>query len=127
VLEELRVRFGAVVREDMEVQGCEVLVERGFSSSDSAEMAEIKDRRPALRHPDVVTVVLARMHGGTCLSSDGAVRKTCVERGIVVRGHVGCLQAAVDLLRRREARELLQRMLDLGLYLPNAVVGEFMY
>lgn len=127
VLQELSVQFGESVLDDLRSQGCVVLIERGFGPDDYLEMAEIKRRRPALLHPDVVSVVLARMHDATCLSSDGAVRKTCQERGIDVAGHVGCLRQGMvrGLLSHRQASDLLDRMLERGLYLPASVVDDF--
>ena len=124
---ELQVQFGTSILADLRTQGCEPLIERGFEPVDYIEMAEIKTRRPALRHPDIACVVLARMHGATCLSSDGAVRKTCQERGIQMAGQVGCLTEAVArlLLKRAQAQDLLQIFLANGLYLPASVVASF--
>lgn len=125
---ELQLQFGTSVLADLRIQACEPLVERGFEASHYIEMAEIKTRRPALRHPDIACVVLARMHGATCLSSDGAVRKTCQERGVLIAGQVGCLTEAIDrlLLNRAQAQDLLRTFLANGLYLPASVVTGFL-
>lgn len=105
-----------------------MLLERGYDPGHYAEMAEIKRTRPAMRHPDIATVVLARKRGGACLSSDAAVRKTCVERGILVSGQLGCLQICVKrrLLTKRDADQLLVAFLTNGLYLPQTTVNEFL-
>lgn len=125
---EIQVQFGPSILANLRAQGCEPLIERGFEPGDYIEMAEIKTRRPALRHPDIACVVLARMHGATCLSSDGAVRKTCQERGILMAGQVGCLTEAIDrrLLKRTQAQDLLRTFLANGLYLPTSVVAGFL-
>jgi len=100
------------------------LVERDYAFVHYAEMAEIKRTRPAMRHPDIASVVLARKIGGTCLSSDGAVRKTCAERQIRIAGQLGCLRVCVErrMVTKRDAEALLQAFLNNGLYLPRTDV-----
>lgn len=126
--QELQAHYGTGALADLRTQGCEPLVERNFDVRDYVEMAEIKRRRPALLHPDIACVVLARMHGATCLSSDAAVRKTCQERGIPMAGQVGCLEEAVKrrLLKRAEGQDLLRAFLAKGLFLPSSVVAGFL-
>lgn len=125
---ELQTEFGSAVIDDLRARGCEPLLERAFEDRHYLEMAEIKRRRPALRHPDIACVVLAGMHGATCLSSDGAVRKTCQERGVLVAGQVGCLEEAVRrrLMSRAVAKDLLQEFLTNGLYLPRQLILDFL-
>lgn len=124
---ELQGQFGPSVLDDLRARGCEPLIERRFEERHYLEMAEVKKRRPALRHPDIACVVLAGMHGATCLSSDGAVRKTCQERGVLVAGQLGCLEEAVARrrIKREEAKELLRAFLANGLYLPARLVTRF--
>jgi hypothetical protein len=95
VIVELEERFGPALRARVAVGGLTLLVERDYAASDYADMAEIKRTRPAMRHPDIASVVLARKNDGTCLSSDGAVRKTCMERQIRIAGQLGCLRVCV--------------------------------
>lgn len=124
---ELQDRFGSSVVDELRACACELLIERSFQDRHYFEMAEIKARRPTLRHPDIACVVVAGMHGATCLSSDAAVRRTCKERSVFVAGHVGCLQEAVArrLIDSAQAIDLLDRFLVNGLYLLPAVVSEF--
>jgi predicted nucleic acid-binding protein len=128
VILELQGQFGASVHDQLTSSGCELLIERGYDPVHYAEMAEIKRTRPAMRHPDIATVVLARKCGGTCLSSDAAVRKTCRERGILISGQLGCLRACVQrrLLTKGDADQVLVMFLRNGLYLPQAAVDEFL-
>jgi len=125
---ELQTEFGSAVLDDIRSRGCEPLFERAFEDRHYLEMAEIKRRRPALRHPDIVCVVLAGMHGATCLSSDAAVRKTCQERGVSIAGQLGCLEQAVQrrLISRAVATDLLREFLTNGLYLPRALIADFL-
>jgi predicted nucleic acid-binding protein len=110
VIVELQDQFGASVANQVKGEGCELLMERGYDSAHYAEMAEIKRSRPGMRHPDIATIVLARKYGGACLSSDGAVRKTCEERGILISGQLGCLRVCVErrLLIKQSANDLLR-------------------
>lgn len=128
VIVELQAQFGASVRDQAISSGCELLLERGYDPGHYAEMAEIKRARPAMRHPDIATVVLARKCGGICLSSDAAVRKTCTERGLLISGQLGCLQACVQrrLLTKTGAEQLLVAFVRNGLYLPQSAVDEFL-
>jgi predicted nucleic acid-binding protein len=128
VIVELQDEFGASVRDQVTSDGCELLVDRGYDPEHYAEMAEIKRTRPGMRHPDIATVVLARKWGGTCLSSDKAVRKTCEERGILIAGQIGCLEVCVHrrLLSKGDAHHLLVTFVENGLYLPQAMVDGFL-
>jgi len=94
VVVELEDQFGSSVRQEMTEGGCELLIERGYNPAHYVEMADIKRTRPGMRHPDIATVVLARRYGGTCLSSDAAVRKTCTERGILISGNSDVCKSA---------------------------------
>ena len=128
VIVELTDQFGASCRDRAQAAGLNLLVERGYDAAHYAEMAEIKRTRPGMRHADIVTVVLARKIGGTCLSSDAAVRKTCKERGLRFAGHLGCLQVGIErrLLGKDDAGGLLHLFLDNGLYLPQVEVRRFL-
>ncbi|WP_200236483.1 hypothetical protein [Lamprobacter modestohalophilus] len=128
VIVELQDQFGASVRDQAISGGCQLLLERGYDASHYAEMAKIKGTRPAMRHADIATVVLARKCGGICLSSDAAVRKTCTERGIPIAGQLGCLRACVQqrLLTKTDADQLLDLFVRNGLYLPRNAVDEFL-
>ena len=128
VIVELEERFGPAIRARVAAGGLTLLVERDYAASDYAEMAEIKRTRPAMRHPDIASVVLARKNDGTCLSSDGAVRKTCAERQIRIAGQLGCLRVCVErrMVTKRGAEALLQTFLNNGLYLPRSDVEQFL-
>jgi predicted nucleic acid-binding protein len=128
VILELQDEFGASVRDQVTRDGCELLLDRAYGPEDYTEMAEIKRTRPAMRHPDIATVVLARKWGGVCLSSDAAVRKTCRERGILISGQLGCLQVCVQrrFLTKGDADHLLLTFVRNGLYLPQTAVDEFL-
>ncbi len=128
IIVELEDSFGASFRAMAQADGLKLLVERGYGATNYAEMAEIKRTRPGMRHVDIATVVLARKVGGTCLSSDAAVRKTCNERGILIAGQLGCLRVCVErrLLVKKEAEGLLELFLNNGLYLPQVEVEQFL-
>jgi predicted nucleic acid-binding protein len=128
VIVELQEQFGASVREQVSASGCDLLIERAYEAAHYAEMAEIKRHRPGMRHADITTVVLAGKYQGTCLSSDGAVRKTCQERSILVSGHLGCLQAGVEraLCSSGQAADLVSKFMENGLYLPDKLVTNFL-
>jgi predicted nucleic acid-binding protein len=128
VIIELEDLFGSSIPTQTRNNCCELLVERGYDAAHYAEMAEIKRSRPGMRHPDIASVILAHKHGGTCLSSDGAVRKTCAERGILISGQLGCLKICVQrlLLKQKDANALLRTFLDNGLYLPEPAVDDFL-
>ena len=91
------------------------------------QMAEIKARHRALKHPDIATVVVAEKQGITCLSADDVVRKVCEERGIPFARHLGCLDEAVsrELLGLADAVDLMEKFLEGGLYLPAAMVARY--
>lgn len=129
IIVELEDQFGSSVREQVTKSGCELLIERGYDAAHYTEMADIKRSRPGMRHPDIATVALARKYGGTCLSSDGAVRKTCVECGILISGQLGCLRVCIErhLLVQRDANDLLLTFVDNGLYLPPHLVDRFFH
>jgi len=127
VLREIREVFGADLEEWLGEQDCPFQIERQFEDRHYLEMAEIKARRPGLKHADIVTIVIAGKQGITCLSADDAVRKTCEERGVSFARHVGCLDEAVcrGLLTQGEALALLDALLEEGLYLPQSLIKRF--
>ena len=127
VLYELRTEFDGGPEAGLEQQGFQFLVERQFEDHDYVQMAEIKARHRALKHPDIVTLVVAEKQGITCLSADDVIRKVCEERGIPFARHLGCLDEAVlrGLLRPGGAAALMETFLERGLYLPAAMVDRY--
>jgi len=127
VLHELRKELGGTFEADLEQDGFQFQVERQFEDHDYVQMAEIKARHRALKHPDIVTVVVAEKQSITCLSADDVVRKVCEERGIPFARHLGCLDEAVrrKLLEPADAAALMAEFLEGGLYLPAAMVAKY--
>ncbi len=127
VLHELRREFGDALDSGLERDGFPFQIERRFEDHDYVQMAEIKARHRALKHPDIVTVVVAEKQGITCLSADDVVRKVCQERGIPFARHLGCLDEAVSrgLLGPEEALDLMEKFLEDGLYLPAPLVERY--
>lgn len=127
VLYELRSEFGDALAANLERDGFPFQVERQFEDHHYVQMAEIKARHRALKHPDIVTVVVAEKQDATCLSADDVVRKICEERGIPFARHLGCLDEAVsrELLGPADAVGLMEEFLEGGLYLPGFMVERY--
>lgn len=127
VLHEIREVFGANLENWLRKQNYPFQIELQFEDRHYLEMAEIKARRPGLKHADIVTIVIAGKHGITCLSTDDAVRKTREERNIAFARHLVCLEAAVQrhLLNSKQATNLLNGFLDEGLFLPHFLVKHY--
>ncbi len=127
VLYEVRKEFGDALDSELKQGGFLFQVERRFEDHDYVQMAEIKARHRALKHPDIVTVVVAEKQGIACLSADDVVRKVCEERGIPFARHLGCLDEAVGrkLLEPGNAASLMEQFLEAGLYLPAAMVQNY--
>jgi len=127
VLHELRNEFGNALATELSRDGFPFQVERQFDDYDYVQMAEIKARHRALKHPDIVTVVVAEKQGITCLSADDVVRKVCEERGVPFARHLGCLDEAIrrGLLGPADAVDLMEGFLAGGLYLPRTIIETY--
>jgi predicted nucleic acid-binding protein len=98
--------------------------EKNRSEQDYGLMQSIKGAHPALKHPDIACVVLAKKYGLTCLSADQLVFKTCGELRLPVVRHVGLLEESIErgLIAAAQASDFLNAFLDNGLYLPRVVI-----
>lgn len=128
VVFELTDSFGYRVCEQLADYNCHLMIERDYEPIHYSAMATIKQTRPALRHPDIATLVLAEKYQLACLSSDKAVRKTCGERGILIAGHIGCLKTCVERrwLDPATGVALLNTFKENGLYLPADKAAQFL-
>lgn len=82
VCEELKAKYNLDVQEQLTRLQLPYNFTNDYEPEHFIEMAEIKNRRRALKYADISCVVNARIHDATCLSADNAVYKTCAERGV---------------------------------------------